>query len=273
MFAYYENRIKSFAFENTNMKNGRPLDFPPHIHPHIELIYIKEGQVSCSCDLKEYDAESDDLFVAFPNQVHEYRGKTKHAFTMMIIDPEYIPDFSNIYGKKIPESAIIKSISQYPTMRALLKMITSEYLTGQDSNRIVLQGLLYALFGEIYNHSTFVEQASHGENSVNAIIKFCSKNFKSNITLESIEKEVHLNKYYISHIFSDKLNISFTEYINLLRLTEACKMLSETKMSVTQISEAAGFNTTRTFNRAFLKKFGLSPMDYRKKAIDAPAEK
>ena len=263
MFAYYEQRVKKIAFESTVMENGRLLDCAPHIHPHIEIVYIKDGKTTCGADMQEYEAEPDDLFVSFPNQVHYYKGGHKHAFSLFIIDPEYIPDFYEIYGNKIPQVSLIKNISQYPTMKALLDTFSREYTENDESNEIVLKGLIYAFLGEIYYHSVFIEQILPEENSLKSVIKYCPENFKSNITLEILEKEIHLNKYYISHLFSDKFKISFTEYVNLLRLTEACKLLANTKMTISKISAASGFNTTRTFNRAFMKKFGMSPIQYR----------
>ena len=42
-------------------------------------------------------------------------------------------------------------------------------------------------------------------------------------------------------------------------------------MTVTEISEAVGFNTLRTFNRAFIKQMGMSPSEYRKKKKREPS--
>ena len=80
----------------------------------------------------------------------------------------------------------------------------------------------------------------------------------------SLEEALHLNKYYVSHLFSQKLGISFHDYINSLRVSEACRLLLNTEKSITQISEGVGFNTLRTFNRAFTKQLGISPSQYRK---------
>ena len=77
-------------------------------------------------------------------------------------------------------------------------------------------------------------------------------------------KELNINKYYLSHIFSEKINISFPDFINSLRVEEAMKLLNETKLSVTQVCEASGFSNPRTFNRAFKKANGQSPREYRK---------
>ena len=64
---------------------------------------------------------------------------------------------------------------------------------------------------------------------------------------------------------SNKLHIGFNDYINSLRVSNACKHLLKTDLSITEISEIVGFNTLRTFNRAFVKQMGITPSDYRTK--------
>ena len=53
------------------------------------------------------------------------------------------------------------------------------------------------------------------------------------------------------------------EYIQRVRLKEAALLLSQTEMSVIEISEASGFQTLSHFNRSFLNTFGMSPTKYR----------
>ena len=63
---------------------------------------------------------------------------------------------------------------------------------------------------------------------------------------------------------SSKLKMGFNDYINSLRISNACKQLLKTDASVTEISESVGFNTLRTFNRAFMKQMGMTPSEYRR---------
>ena len=60
-----------------------------------------------------------------------------------------------------------------------------------------------------------------------------------------------MGKYYISHLFKDRLGIGFHEYVNMMRVNEATKLLTETTESVTDIAYQVGFSCPRSFNRAF----------------------
>ena len=78
-------------------------------------------------------------------------------------------------------------------------------------------------------------------------------------------EDLHMSKYHISHLFSEKLNISFSTYISIIRIDAACELLEETDKKTSDISEEVGFGSIRSFNRAFMHLTGTSPLQYRSK--------
>ena len=60
-----------------------------------------------------------------------------------------------------------------------------------------------------------------------------------------------------------RLKQNFNEYINNLRIAEACNLLRESDKKIADISEDVGFGTIRSFNRAFKLSIGVSPAEYR----------
>ena len=64
-------------------------------------------------------------------------------------------------------------------------------------------------------------------------------------------------------MINSRLHIGFNDYVNSLRISSACKRLVKSDDTVTEISETVGFNTLRTFNRAFRKQMGMTPSEYR----------
>ncbi len=95
------------------------------------------------------------------------------------------------------------------------------------------------------------------------ILSYCEQHFLEEISLESMAKELFLGKFYISHLFNNQLNTSFSNYINALRIEKAVKLLTATKLSITDVCFSSGFTCTRTFNRVFVKRIGVPPRKYR----------
>jgi AraC-like DNA-binding protein len=107
--------------------------------------------------------------------------------------------------------------------------------------------------------------------SLRAIVSFCNRNYTENLSLSLLEEKLHLNKFYISHLLSGKLGLHFNDYINSLRVSEACRYLTNSDYNITEIGSRVGFNTPRTFNRAFIKQMGVSPTEYRKQRLSRTA--
>jgi YesN/AraC family two-component response regulator len=84
--------------------------------------------------------------------------------------------------------------------------------------------------------------------------------------LQTIADELHISRYYISHLFGQRLHIGFSDYINSLRVRSAAEMLKSGNKTITEIAYAVGYNSVRTFDRCFLKVRGMTPKEYREKA-------
>lgn len=103
---------------------------------------------------------------------------------------------------------------------------------------------------------------SHSELMKKAL-SFISKNFASPLTLEQVAKVVHLNPSYFSSIFKKSCGSSFKEYLNLVRIEESKRLLSNTDYSIIDIAIAVGFEDQSYFCKVFKKYTGLTPTGYR----------
>ncbi|SIR31323.1 response regulator transcription factor [Halanaerobium kushneri] len=94
--------------------------------------------------------------------------------------------------------------------------------------------------------------------------KYLKHNFNQEISLEHTAKEINVSSGYLSHLFKEKSGISFTEYLNQLRISEAKKLLRNKGLKIYQIADQTGYNNPYYFSRVFKKVTGISPTEYRK---------
>ena len=86
------------------------------------------------------------------------------------------------------------------------------------------------------------------------------------MTLHTLSEALSVSPSHLSHTFSRRLHTNLRAYVNALRADQACTLLRSTGFSVTRIAYECGFETQRTFNRAFREQCGLSPSEYRRRA-------
>ncbi len=82
--------------------------------------------------------------------------------------------------------------------------------------------------------------------------------------LDLIAQRVNMNPKYLSRVFKNKVGITITEYISMVRISKAKELLVKTNMKIEDIGTAVGFENRTTFFRLFKKIEGMPPNRYRK---------
>lgn len=116
----------------------------------------------------------------------------------------------------------------------------------------------------LYEKSPKVSGSCHW--LVSAMKRYADKSFSEPITLYEIAATYHKNPKYLGRLFKREVGMSYSEYLLSVRLINAEKMLISGNDKIIEIALASGFNSISYFNRAFIKKNGTSPSEYRKKA-------
>ncbi len=86
----------------------------------------------------------------------------------------------------------------------------------------------------------------------------------ANITMPQVAKRLSMSSPRFSQLLNEKLNKSFSVYINELRITHARKLLIEQpSKKIDELAEQCGFNSSSTFYSVFKKHTGLTPVKYK----------
>lgn len=261
MYFSFQNQERAF----TIYPKATHLTFEPHIHSHIELVYMRNnGKSKAFADGKEVVLEQGDLFVTFPNQIHYYQDVNLPLdATLLIASPDICPEYKKYFEKYLPQNPIFKNAAQNPIISNAFDILLKYNSQDKKFAEAVLRGLLLVILGEFLSLTTLEKIHSHNTDTSKDIINFCYENYTNEISLSSIAQALHISRYYVSHLFSNRLHISFNDYINSLRVRKACELLKSGKMSITEVALSIGYNSLRTFNRCFQKIKGVTPREYR----------
>lgn len=103
-------------------------------------------------------------------------------------------------------------------------------------------------------------------------LRYIQAHYEEKLSLEDIGKRFYINGQYFSRVFKRETGMTFTEYINSLRVEAACGLLAATNYPAYRIANECGFSDPSYFNRVFLKYKETTPQKYRRMRQEDPEE-
>lgn len=124
-------------------------------------------------------------------------------------------------------------------------------------------------YAAILNLTTLISQnmkenlPCHFDN-IQTSVEYINRHITEEIRIDQICAECYLSKYHFCRLFKEKIGLTVMQYILKTRVAMAKELLSESDLSITEISESCGFSSISYFSRAFKNETGVSPLQYKK---------
>ncbi len=256
-----------FDSKQTQCRLRKVLEFKMHFHHQVEVVYMLKGECTAIVEGEEFLLRSGDILTVFPNQIHEYKDGKNEEFFIAIFQPEILPDYKDLFYNMVPVKKVYSTENQNDFLLNLAKRMPEMYQKDYKYKEAIYRGLLTAFLGELFSFYPLKKAKSTDMSVLKSVLLFCNENYLNNIHLEDAADALHVSKFYISHLLNHKLGISFNDYVNSLRITDAVYLLEKKEGGMTEIAQRCGFNTARTFNRAFNSVYGMSPSKYKREVV------
>ena len=236
-----------------------------HSHLFTEIVYIASGSGTFYIEGKKYEAKSGRLFIYSPNTVHQESsaGRIKSYFLQVacFVFKDRGPNCV------LPDDAppVIDLGAHQPFFETCMKDLfhnLEEF--GSIYYNIAQCKALHILvyLNSIYNQPA--EKRTLDKDSLPILVKqYLDENFKSDITLETLEQVFYMSRYYISHAFTAYAGISPIAYLTSLRVDKAKSYLLSTGWPLKKIGLQVGFKNDAAFIRHFKALTGSTPSKFR----------
>ncbi len=140
-------------------------------------------------------------------------------------------------------------------------------LMPNDTRREAEPGVLSELYQ--LELKTLNERAFDYYPRLERVRTFVEDNLTEEITLEDVAKVAAMERTYFSAFFSQKVGVTFSAWLQYLRVARALELIRSKNHSITEVAFAVGFNELSTFQKAFKRWTSLTPRDFKKLARPA----
>lgn len=108
-------------------------------------------------------------------------------------------------------------------------------------------------------------EAPASDSLVGRAIKYIEAHYDVSLPLETVAGALYVNKNYLSDVFSKSLGMTFTQYKNTVRIRHAKELIRKGGLSMTEIAQKTGFDSSSRFSKVFHQIEGISPQQYQQK--------
>jgi AraC-like DNA-binding protein len=215
------------------------------------MILVTEGSATLCFDGQELDTGVGTLVFGFTGEVFTAKN---------IKDATYIYiDFGGTRGSELLRRFDInKGNRVFGGFDGLIPM-WSESLSRASENTVDLAAESILL----YTFSRLTGANAEVNGILGKIIDYTEENFTSpTLSVSEIAKKLSYNPKYISHLFKEKMKISYSEYLRSLRIKYAITLFDHGIDSIKNVALLSGFSDPLYFSTVFKKEIGVSPKDY-----------
>ena len=244
-----------------------------HYHHAYEIYYVIDGEREYFIGDQFFSVSSGDLVWVPKDMLHRTDGKGATRFLLF---------FKDVFiHKYLSEAAAQKLVSREPFVfrpddnvktefTDMFYELLKEYNKNNDSeemcDELVLLRYLSELLYFIHSHENCYNEAPDKPNArMHLIVKYINDHYADDISINEIADIFGITPNHFCHVFTKHMGVTFTTYLNTVRIKAAADMIKKDKDTILEISGKCGFSSSHYFYRVFKSEKGLSPSEYRAK--------
>lgn len=257
-----------------------------HWHNEIEIIRFVKGDFDITVNMHDFK-QHDAGIVIFPsNSIHTMLLPKDSVQSSVVFDPKIIQLQS--FDQAQSDIAHCLSAQQFdcPPMipgngrgfkeaDELLSYVIENADTDSDSVRLKIKLKLLELLSLFYDYGYLGQgRASAGTDTKNSkqeklkqLLGFINHNYAQPLTITDAARRLNVTEQYFCRYFKKVTSMSFTEYLNDLRLSHAADDIRNTNKAISEIYLDHGFENSGYFFKTFKKKYKITPLQYRKQIV------
>jgi len=257
---------------------------PFHYHPELELVYVKESHGKRIIGDKLDTFTDGDMVFIGSNLPHVWLNDETYYKGFTYLQAKAIVVYFNkeVFSKnfyELKESSKINDLFNRASRGIKITGDTQKKIAAKmekltkktDFDRIICLMELLNLLATSKDIEYITNEGYTGTilqtktDRLSDVYKYITTNYYNDISLDEISKIANLSPTAFCRLFKQRTNRHFVEYLNEVRISNACKFLLETNLNISEIAFQCGYKTLSNFNKIFKKTTALSPKEYRQK--------
>lgn len=256
-----------------------------HTHDFLEIVYICSGSGIHQVNGKEYRVIQGDVFFINFKVTHGFKPLTEdfrwincvflpEVFNSSLINSDNAEDlleimlFKPIFSGKIDSLFGVSILNRQEEFDYIFRSMLKEYETQKIGHQLILQSYLTILLSKIFRF-TLEEKEENKDllknKIVSQVICYLKDNYSKPFTIDEIARQVFLSPTYFSSLFKSTTGSTVIEYIHRIRIEEACRLINEKNIKISEVISEVGYSDSKFFYSIFKRYVKMTPGQYKKR--------
>lgn len=255
--------FKMFLFEGKdgNYYRGK------HWHRSVEIFAVLKGEMDFYLNGERCPLHANEFILVNSNEIHSIDAPNPNKTIVIQIPLDTFGDyFTGDHFIRFTHS----SKEQDKKILGLIRDMYETYGKKACGYEMKVKGLYYTL---LYLLVTEYRELEVSEDMVkrnrklerlSMITAYIKENYASELSLDELAKEFNYSPHYLSRMFQKYAGINYKAYLQSIRVEQAYKELANSDHTISEVATNNGFPNSKSFAKAFAKKYGVLPSEYRK---------
>lgn len=255
-----------------------------HHHPEFQLVYIIDG----TGDLYVKDSINSfgpgDLFLIGANQPHIFKSdpeffeegheKKSRSISVFFNEQSLGKEFFEITEMTTIHNLMRRAERGLRFSQKIAESIGTRMKDLREAKGVEKINSILDMLNELAQTTEYKYLAKagidysptdSGAQRLNRVVNYIQNNYDKDIDLSMVAEIAHYSKAEFCKFFKDRTRKTFSEFLNEVRISQACTLLKNTNWNISRIGYECGYNNISHFNRQFKRHTGMTPSRYAKK--------
>ena len=260
-------------------KHTRFVYFPCHTHDYVEVVYMCSGKTKHIINGAEVELNEGELLFLNQNSIQEVlpAGENDIAINFIILpaffdyalnlmDENQLKDFliDCMSGKESTVNYLHFRVADALPVQNLVENLIWTLINPQPYKQLLNKATMGILLMQLTNYINVMDTNAQSESQrlIMMVLSFIEENYRDG-QLSDLANILHCDLSWLSREIKHKTGQNFTDLVQNKRLSQALYYLTNTKMIISDIALAVGYENISYFHRLFKKKYDISPRQAR----------
>ena len=238
-----------------------------HAHDDYELYYLISGQRDYFIRDRTYRVERGSFVFIEREELHRTidTGVPNHERVVLNFSSALLAEFPLQGHSGVITLPLQEQYKGETLVRELIEEAKRDAPGRDIMLELLLKQLLLLLFRTQAEQPAPDEQPSSAHRVISEVAAYVGTNYGESLRLNDVAKRFFVSPYYLSRKFKQCTGFGFSEYVQLVRVREAQRLLRETDLKMIEVASRIGIEPVANFYKLFKSANGCSPLQYRKR--------